>query len=554
MTNSSSNFQLKCSLFISNLTLTTFETDILSFFSQYQRDIIYLNINKPKHSSPLYQNQTKTAIITFTTHSIAKAAFHSHNQTKLYGNIINITWIESNLQLRQRNTYNLFINKVNKCITSRDFFLLFSNFGDIISCKLCIDNNGDSLGYGYVSYLNRESFSNCIKHAEQTAYERWECKIIISRFIRKNERLCLNNIKDIKHNTISYKNNSHKDKATLYIKNIPSTHNESDLKVAFGLFGKIQWLEVKTDINNRKFAIVAYDNNNAAINAKEKLNEFKWEKESNVDKCECLYVDFIQSKHTRERIIRNKIIESNEKINKLYRKCNLHVRNIPIDYNEMKLYSLFEKFGEIKSVKIPKYTLVTKINNVFKEIPMQKLFGYVCFVNAESALKAINEMNGKFINSTDKRPLLVNHFMPKCERVELIERLHQENMMEELHKEMQLMSVRKSYQRRKFINNKENEFNNNINRSEYELIHDKDDKRDYLGEIIFELIEKHYLSKKYKLDYERVAKITGMILGIDNEEAIIQIANNSKKLKERIEEAISLLNNHKCQKYKTKRF
>ena len=46
-------------------------------------------------------------------------------------------------------------------------------------------------------------------------------------------------------------------------------------------------------------------------------------------------------------------------------------------------------------MKIPKYILVTKVGKVFKEFPISKLFGYVCFINQESAEKAIAELNGQ---------------------------------------------------------------------------------------------------------------------------------------------------------------
>src|SRR5690606_31855372 len=121
------------------------------------------------------------------------------------------------------------------------------------------------------------------------------------------------------------------------------------------------------------------------------------------------------------------ISDNNYKLNSQFKNCNLHLRNLPLDVEEAYLAEVFARFGEIKSVKIPKIILVTKVNNEFKEYLTSKGFGYVCFVDQEAAKKAREEMNNQFLPNFEnaKRPLLVDLFMPKYERKQVLTRMQQ---------------------------------------------------------------------------------------------------------------------------------
>jgi len=87
------------------------------------------------------------------------------------------------------------------------------------------------------------------------------------------------------------------------------------------------------------------------------------------------------------------------------------------------------------------------------------------------------------------------------------------------------------------VSTNQNQFNSNI----YNGLKTEDEKRDYLGELIFHKIEDHPLSKKLKLNEDDLGKITGMILGIDDISEILDIAKLDDQLENRIEEAYSLL-------------
>ena len=83
-----------------------------------------------------------------------------------------------------------------------------------------------------------------------------------------------------------------------------------------------------------------------------------------------------------------------------------------------------------------------------------------------------------------------------------------------------------------------------IDEPDYSVLSTMDDegsKREYLGEFIFKKIEANELTEQYKLTFDDIGKITGMILGIGDINEIIDICRNKQHLTSRIVEALELL-------------
>jgi len=96
------------------------------------------------------------------------------------------------------------------------------------------------------------------------------------------------------------------------------------------------------------------------------------------DKEEGLYVDLLQKRSERKRMLTTKIIDINNKLNQEFKNCNLFIKNLPYDLTENKLKEIFSKCGEIKSVKISKNLLVAKVKDQFVEQETSR--GFVLFV------------------------------------------------------------------------------------------------------------------------------------------------------------------------------
>lgn len=239
---------------------------------------------------------------------------------------------------------------------------------------------------------------------------------------------------------------------------------------------------------------------------------------------------------------------------------------------EEELKKLFAQYGDIKSVKIPETVTVTKIKGEFVEKTLSCGFGYICFNSSDSAKLAFEDMNGKTIDGSS-RPLIISYFMPKNERNQAIGNTFstKKNMSWE-GMGMNQPFMGDVYGRGHYNNRghhhhgkqNNNMFNNNqpqqqpvkqtpqnvpekkqIDEPNYDLLKNMEDdasKKDYLGEFIFRKIESHHLTETNNLTMDHIGKITGMILGIEDINEIVDICKNDNHLTSRIMEALSLLN------------
>ena len=91
------------------------------------------------------------------------------------------------------------------------------------------------------------------------------------------------------------------------------------------------------------------------------------------------------------------------------------------------------------------------------------------------------------------------------------------------------------------MNKKEEEKKIEFDHESFNKIESEEEKRDFLGEKLFNLIQENKTLKEKKGDSETVGRITGMILGIQDMEEIIDILERPSKLDSRIKEAFELL-------------
>lgn len=367
----------------------------------------------------------------------------------------------------------------------------------------------------------------------------------------------------------------------LYVKNIPETYSETEIKALFSKYGNVSWSKILNDSNKRKFAIISMETEESATKAREGLNNHKIGEIT-------LYVDSLQKKSDRQRILSSKIHENNSILNSQYKNCNLHIKNLPEKCSEKQLNEEFSKFGEVKSLKIPKYILVTKVGEKFKEEIVSRCFGYVCFHDQESAKKAKEELNGKTLTCFEdsKRPLLIDFFMPNVERKNILMK-YQQQFNPNARQQMPLMNsmnafgaagqmnmpfgggmggnqmMAKQGKNTSIYQQPIQQRNNNVTNKPiptqtqqfapikndddpdyayYSSLEDEVAKKEYLGEYIFKKISNHALNQQKGFTIDVIGKITGMILGIDDLAEIMDICKNNENLTGRIVEAISLLN------------
>ena len=554
----SNESQGKHILFISELPDNIIDSELQDFFAEYKNDIHMMQIDRNQKMYDLFNTRKPKATIIFKTHEKAEEARNKLNMRRLKGKALNIMWHERDNSIRYNNKANIFVKGISLNANPREVYELFAKFGEIISAKICEDEDGNLLGYGYINYYNLDSAENAIANLNKTKFK--DSELEVEHFQKKNERL-----------QVPQENSS------IYIKNNPNKYSKiEDLKELFSKYGKIVFSKVFQDSNERPFAIIVFAEAQNAKKAKEEMNDKKLDEKDEVG----LYVDLLQKKSERKRMLTTKIGDINNKLNQEFKNCNLHIKNLPYDLTEEKLKGIFSKCGEVKSVKIDKFILQTKINDKFVESEESKGFGYVCFTSEEAARKAKEEFNGKTLPGYEnsKRPILINNFMPKNERKQFLNKLqanqnqnypynmpppmpgyppymyppmfprpvqnrgHKNNYKKPTQPNpqpvpQQIMNQVPPVQNQNINNNREDEPN-----LEYLMsLNDTDAQKDYLGEYLFKKIEQHPIAQSKNLTVETISRITGMILGIGDIKEIYDITINNESITARINEALTLL-------------
>jgi len=466
---------------------------------------------------------------------------------------------------RYDNRANLYIKNIPIKTSPREFFEYFLKFGDIVSAKLNEDEFGTHLGYGYVHFESDESAKKCIAECDnQEIWENSGSKIKIEPFQKRNER-----------STLMVGNK------TLFVKDFPQEYEEENIKRLFKDF-KVSWVKIFNTLKGKN-AIVTLENEDMAIEAK-KLNGLEIANNK-------IFVDSIMSRQERDRFLESKIKDQISILTHNFRENNLHVRNLPQNLSESDFRKVFEKFGTIKSVKVQVTKYITKEKGQMVEKSYNSGVGYVCFTDTSSAKLAKDEMNNKKIPGfeSSSRPLLIEYFMSKNERkTQYIQSTKlgnhgnmfygKNNYMNNMNNYDNMNNVRminqegylrnpvppminiqtnqgsqgltqthhsKKDDRMKIQHQQKNE---NIPDPDIEKINRMEDdssKREYLGEFIFKRIELHPITEEKKITFDEIGKITGMILGIEDINEVLDICKNFNHLSSRIMEALELLDSQK---------
>ena len=553
----SSETQNKNILFISELPDNTKKVELEGFFYDYKSDIHLMQLDSNIKVYDYFNSKKPKATIIFKTHEKAAEARNNLNMRRLKGKPLNIMWHERDNSIRYNNKANIFVKGFSPKAEPRQIYELFAKFGEIISCKICENDDGDLLGYGYINYYNLESAEEAIKNLNNTKF--MGDVLEVTHFKKKNERL-----------------QSTMENCSIYIKNIPEAYLElEELKKLFSKYGTITFSQLYKD-KDRYFAILAFSDSESAKKAKEEMNNKKLSEKDELP----LYVDMLQKKSERKRMLITKIVDNNNKLNQETKNCNLYVKNLPLTLKEDKMKEIFSKIGGVKSVKIDKYILQTKRGDQDLDILTSSGFGYVCYNNEEDAKKAIEEFNNKKLPGFESspRPVLISLFQPKNERKQYISKmLAQQNMTpmpmspypyplmfpmprpmmnrnnyKNIYHKLQQRAQPPMNVNRPPVNqettNRQDSLDSNSNNKDDEpnyehmkSLANEELQKDYLGEFLFKKIEQHPLAQSKNLDVDTISRITGMILGIGNLDEIYDITTKNEYIEGRIKEALELL-------------
>ena len=183
----------------------------------------------------------------------------------------------------------------------------------------------------------------------------------------------------------------------VYVKNIPLTYTDAQIKDMFQAFGNIKSLVLMKN-NIGQYGFVCYDdpegkNKEYGPECAQKATDGLSGKEMGDDLK--LYVRHAMKKSDRE--IEKKRDTLRYKTSK--KRCNLYVKNFPNQWPKEELENLFKQFGAIENIKLEK----GRNGN----------FAFVCFKMPDSAAVAKSTLN----NTTyDGKTLMINHYEIKEQR------------------------------------------------------------------------------------------------------------------------------------------
>jgi len=319
------------------------------------------------------------AYVNFQQPADAERALDTMNFDVLRGRPLRIMWSQRDPALRKSGVGNVFIKNLDKNIDNKSLYDTFSAFGNILSCKIMTDENGQSKGFGFVHFETQEAADNAINKVNGMLLA--DKKVYVGRFVSRS-------LRDYGVGARKFTN--------IFVKNFGDQLDEEKLRELFSKHGKITSCKIENDENghSKGFGFCSFESPEEAEEAVQNLNGY-----SIGDKQ--IYVGRFQKKNERmSEIKRRKDLQRQERLNK-YQGVNLYIKNLDDTIDDERLKKEFAKFGSITSARI------------MSENGRSKGFGFVCFSAPDEATKAVTEMNGSIVGS---KPLYVALAQRKEER------------------------------------------------------------------------------------------------------------------------------------------
>jgi len=329
------------------------------------------------------KNSLGYAYVNFQNPSDAERVLDTMNFDNIMGKPVRIMWSQRDPSMRKSGLGNIFIKNLDKSIDNKVMYDTFSAFGNILSCKVAVDGEGESKGYGFVHFESEESANNAIAKVNGMLLN--GKKVYVGKFINKKER----------ESQYGQKSNQF---TNIYVKNL-SDEMDSDEKLEkyFTKYGKVLSAKVMVDDSGKSkgFGFVNFEEPEEAEKAVDDLNGKEINKKT-------IFVCRAQKKSERQAELKKKFEKiKQERLNR-YQGVNLYVKNLDDSITDEDLKKEFIQYGEISSAKV-----------MTDSTGRSKGFGFVCFTCQSDATKAVSEMNNRIIGA---KPLYVALAQRKDER------------------------------------------------------------------------------------------------------------------------------------------
>jgi polyadenylate-binding protein len=489
----------KNNLYVKGIPKNKSSREIYEYFFKFG-DMFSVKVNEDEKG-----NSNGTAFVTYYNQEDAKKAIEGTNGKKIWDSDMEVQYQKNNDKVHYNNNENLKINISNlpDNYQEQDIIKLCEEFGKIHICNV---KQGDKGKYAIVKFTTEQEAK---KAMEQLNNKEIGDKKLHTKEVKDNHYYNYNN----KHNFQPYsfykpfKFEESFENNNLYVRNIPITANEEDLKKTFGKFGKITSIklekeEAKSDdkdakkiITNRGFGYISFETIENAKNALEQLNGKHMEGFENWSKP--LIIDYFMPKEKRQNMMQTNYYG---------------MQNNPMVYPGIP--GPFIPYA-------PQMMMPMQMSNQYKQPYMW------------------HQGNYKNTGFNNYKQRYNNGGYPHRGKGGHRGGYYKNNYQKKNNNDRKNETNTNNTNTPNTSNNVASEEKNKFDYDSFNKLTTSEEKKEFLGERIFTAIQENLAGKD--IDIETIGKITGMIIEIPNEKEIIEILEKPSILDSRVNEALSLL-------------
>lgn len=531
-------------LYVGNLSPRIDEQSLFNLFKDFQ--ISGCRIMRDTYTA----ESRRFAFVTFFSIDVAEKARNALNYRILDNFEIRICFKRNVSELKQNA--NVFVKSLSLETTAKELDQAGQPFGKVVSCIVRIDDNGRSLGYGYIQYEEEANAKVAIEKLNGSTLN--GSVINVSQFVpSKNRPVNKNNI---------------------FLKQFPEELDqatvEKEINNFYSKFGTITSMGVFPHNNPATntpsfYAFIAFSEDGPAdkaieaSNGKDFLKLIKGEPADLEDPAKGLYVAFVMSKRVRKAKMK-------KQAGGISSVTNLFIKSLKSSVTETDLKQVFSKWGDVTSVCIKEgksYPHQPPFHMGFQQTqPTGTVrFGFINFARHEDAEKALFE--GKKdadvlavvqVEGRKAKEFLYFH-QPKAVR-EAYLRMKQQMNPNYMFKNQRIPFFQQFPVAPNFnvplpahnstpgttSRQSEREQPHTVewlkkNKKEFTEL-SKDKQNQILGNLMYSRVQESKLAST-----NQIPKVTGMLIDLDilDYAEVIDILENDAALKERINEALEIL-------------
>ncbi|KAM7535671.1 hypothetical protein Aperf_G00000096260 [Anoplocephala perfoliata] len=298
------------------------------------------------------KNGHKAGVVRFARKEDADRALRDLQNTTIFNQPLRLMRWQTNPRLRAIKGANVFVKNLDRRISQKELYEYFSDCGEIVSCKLAIEENGISRGYGYVQFKDIASALEAIRRHDQ-----------------ENIRGRVITVKPFKPRKDRYPGDGNFPFNNCYIKNFDGTTTEDDLRNIFSKMGEILNIFMPRNETNlpKGYAFVCFKQFGDAAKAVQNLN-------GKLFRGRPLYVSRAEKKANRQKALCKFYQELEE--------ASLYVKNLDEAVDENALKAFFNQYGKVIRAKV-----------IRDKDGRSKGFGFVWFATPKELNKVLTMPN-----------------------------------------------------------------------------------------------------------------------------------------------------------------